>query len=593
MAAMDQNTSRNDEPLAKNKARKAAFGHLSRLLQIVPKPRWATPLLILLGLASSFAETLGIALIIMLFYSLMGEALSASSVTGVLGHAFSYISNWFSSSFQMAMVVLLLIVIRGSLSYANNIITVSVCEQINERVRNLIHQQYLTASYRFMQQHEQAKLMEVLGTESWFISNAYVGQTKIMISGCYILVFTSALLMLSWQITLIAVLGSLLISLGLRRLSKPAQSLGQEFKNVHEKLGEQMLVTLEGLRTIRAYGQEEFHHQRFLKSSAKARETSISMTRLTALLNPLTEVGYLAVLCIIIASSTLLDIGFVTTLAAVIILYRLQPFTRSLEGALLYMAQIEPQLHSVRMMLEKDDKEYPPQGHRPLESFKKGIRFDHVTFQYTPDSEPALKDVSFEIPAGVTTALIGASGAGKTTIINLLLGLYQPTSGTIWIDDIPLNEVCRNDWIKRLGISGQDVDLIEGTVIENIQMADMHASIDDIIEAARIAGVAEFIDTLPDGYETWIGQQGHRFSGGQRQRIGLARAILRNPDFLILDEAMSALDTALENQIRNAIDQRFTGRTILMITHRVDTVLDAENLIRIENGTIPSVVNLE
>ena len=574
------------ESLAKDEARHEAFRHLSRLLQIVPKPRWATPVLLLLGLASSFAETLGIALIIMLFYTLMGESLSNASVTGFLGDAFSYADSLFNSSLQMAIVLLLLIVLRGALSYANNMISVFVSEQINEKVRNLIHEQYLTVSYRFMQQHEQAKLMEVLGNESWFISNAYVGQTKILISGCYILVFTLALLMLSWQIMLVAMLGYLLVSFALRRLSAPAQAIGREVKQVHEKLGELMLVTLEGLRTIRAYGQENAHHERFLQTSAKARDVSISMTRLTALLNPLTEVGYLVILSVIIAWSMLFDIGFVTALAAVIIMYRLQPYTRSLEGCLLYMAQIEPQLRSVRMMLEKDDKEYPPQGHLPLTSFSQRIRFDQVTFQYEPHSEPALKNVSFDIPIGQTTALIGASGAGKTTIINLLLGLYQPTSGRIWIDDTPLDQLRREDWIQLLGVSGQDVDLIEGTVIDNIQMANMQASMDEIEEASKIAGVSEFINTLPEGYHTWIGQQGHRFSGGQRQRIGLARAILRNPKFLILDEAMSALDIELEEKIRNAINERFSDRTLLMITHRVDTVVDANQLIRIVNGAI-------
>jgi ABC-type multidrug transport system fused ATPase/permease subunit len=572
--------------LAPGQARRAAFDHLSKLLEIAPKPRWATPTLIVLGLASSFAETLGIALIVLLFYSLMGQGETAADVGGLLGQALSYASGWFGSSTQMAVVILLLMLMRGGLTFFNSIISAYVSEQINEKVRNLIHQQYLTASYSFVRRHEQARLMEVLGSESWFISGAYVGVTRIMISGCYILVFTIALLVLSWQITLAAIVGSLVISVGLRRLSGPAQALGRKVKRVHQELGEHMLMTLEGLRTIRAYGQEEVHQRRFLRSSAEARQTSIALTRLSSLLNPLTEVGYLGILCVIIAGSSLWGINFATTLAAVALLYRLQPHTRTLEGNLLYMAQIEPQLRSVRMMLEKDDKEYPAVGHRTLDSLRRGIRFDHVTFHYEAGSEPALKEVTFEIPAGVTTALVGASGAGKTTIINLLLRLYQPTSGTIWVDDMPLEEVRRTDWLKLLGVAGQDVDLIEGTVIDNIRMADINATEADVIEASRIAGVSEFIESLPEGYGTWIGQQGLRFSGGQRQRIGLARAILRNPDFLILDEAMSALDRGLEERIRGAIDECFAGRTILIITHRVETVLNADNIIRIDNGTV-------
>jgi ABC-type multidrug transport system fused ATPase/permease subunit len=140
--------------------------------------------------------------------------------------------------------------------------------------------------------------------------------------------------------------------------------------------------------------------------------------------------------------------------------------------------------------------------------------------------------------------------------------------------------------VETLGVAGQDVDLIEGTVIDNIRMADINATEVDVIAASRIAGVSEFIESLPEGYGTWIGQQGLRFSGGQRQRIGLARAILRNPDFLILDEAMSALDRGLEERIRGAIDGRFAGRTILIITHRVETVLNADTIIRLEDGMV-------
>lgn len=571
---------------AAGRARRAALDHLSRLLRIAQAPRWATPALITLGLASSIAETLGITLIILFFYSAMGQLEQAASVGGVLGRALTYASGWFGSSLQMAAVILLLIVARGGLAFANSIISAYVSEQINEKARNLIHEQYLTVSYSFIQRHEQAQLMEVLGTESWMVAGAYRSLTRIVISGCSILVFAIFLLALSWQITLIAIVGSLLISRGLRRLSEPAQELGKRVKRVHQQLGEHMLLTLEGLRTIRAYGQEGLHQQRFIRSSAEARRTSLALTRLSSLLSPLTEVGYLGILCVIIAGSSLWDTNFATTLAAVALLYRLQPYTREIDSNLLYLAQIEPQLRSVRTMLRKDDKHYPQPGHQPMHALRKGIRFENVTFQYQGGSKPALQDATFEIPAGVTTALVGASGAGKTTIINLLLRLYQPSSGTIWVDDVPLEDVRRTDWLRLLAVAGQDVELVEGTVIDNIRMADNDATDEDVVAASRVAGVAEFIESLPEGYRTWIGQQGLRFSGGQRQRLGLARAILRNPGFLMLDEAMSALDRELEGQLRGAIEDRFAGRTILMITHRLEAVLNADNVIRIEDGRV-------
>jgi ABC-type multidrug transport system fused ATPase/permease subunit len=575
--------------VAPGQARRAAFDHLSRLLEIAPKPPWATPALIVLGLGSSLAETLGITLIILFFYSAMGQLDTAVSTGGVLGQALHHASGWLGSSTQMAAVILLLIIVRGGLAFANNIISAHVSEQISEKARNLIHEQYLSVAYSFIQRHEQAQLMQVLGTESWLIAGAHGSFTRIVISSCSILVFATFLLALSWKIALVALVGSALVSAGLRRLSEPARQLGKRVKRVHQLLGEHMLMTLEGLRTIRAYGLERAHQRRFMRSSAEARHVSMALTRLSSLLNPLTEVGYLAILCLIIAGASLWNASFPTTLAAVALLYRLQPHVRDIEGNLLYMAQIEPQLRSIRMMLQEDDKEYPAPGHLPMRPLRKSIRFDRVTFQYQAGSKPALNEVSFEIPAGVTTALVGASGAGKTTVVNLLLRLYQPTSGTIWVDDVPMEEVRRSEWLKLLAVAGQDVDLIEGTVIDNIRMADLDAAESDVIAASRVAGVAEFVESLPEGYETWVGQQGLRFSGGQRQRMELARAILRNPGFLMLDEAMSELDPGLEQRISGAIDDRFAGRTILIITHRVETVLNADHVIHIEDGSVVDV----
>jgi ABC-type multidrug transport system fused ATPase/permease subunit len=154
------------------------------------------------------------------------------------------------------------------------------------------------------------------------------------------------------------------------------------------------------------------------------------------------------------------------------------------------------------------------------------------------------------------------------------------------VDGLPPEEVLRGDWLALMGVAGQDVDLIEGTVLDNIRMADAGASHERLLDAAHMAGVAEFIDTVPDGYETWIGQQGHRFSSGQRQRLGLARALLRDPQLLILNEAMSALDNDLERRIRHAIRERFARRTVLIISHRAATVREADHVVQLAGGRV-------
>jgi ABC-type multidrug transport system fused ATPase/permease subunit len=587
MAGGDHDAAPANAPAQAGGARRAAFGHLRRLLRIAQQPRWATPVLIGLGLATSLAETLGITLVIVFLYAAMGQPDAAAAVGGLLGQALAQ-ARGIGSPALLAGGIGVLIVARAALSYANRVINGNVGERINETSRNLIHEQYLRVSYGFVQRQDQARLMEVLGTESWLIASAYNSLTRILIGACSLVVFVAFLLALSWQITLTALVGSALLSLGLRRLSRPAHALGQRVKQVHQDLGVHMLISLEGLRTIRAYGQEQAHHERFLRSSAEARQTAQALTRLSAVLDPLTEVGYLIVLCAIVAGAAWWSTSFATTLAAVALLYRMQPHARDIEGQLLYLAQIEPQLRSLRAMLEKDDKAYdaPGQVAVPVPALRRAIRFDAVSLRYDADAAPALNAVSFEIAAGATTALVGASGAGKTTVINLLLRLYTPSAGRILVDDVPLDELRRTEWLSRLAVAGQDIDLIEGTVSDNIRIADPTASHDDVVAACQLAGAHEFIAPLAAGYDTRIGQQGLRFSGGQRQRLGLARALLRDPEFLILDEAMSALDSELEHRVRSAIQQRFAGRTLLIISHRAQTVLDADHVIRLEQGVV-------
>lgn len=568
-------------------ARRAAFGHLTALLRLTPKPAWATPALIAIGLATSLAETLGITLIVAFLYSALGQTAEATTaVGGLLGQVLDRARNAFGSPALMALAILLLILARAGLAYANRALSAEVGERISEAVRNRIHGHYLTASYAFMQRHEQAQLMEVLGTESWLIANAYRSLTRILIGLCSIIVFSVFLLALSWQITLMAFAGSIVLAMLLRRLARPAQALGRRVKQVHQELGEHMLMTIEGLRTIRAYGQEGVHQERFEHSSAEARRTSLTLTRLSSLLDPITEVGYLVILCVIVAAAMHGGTSLATVLAASALLYRLQPHVREIEGQLLYLAQIEPQLRSVRGMLHSGDTARDGQGHLPVQTLHQGIRFEGVSFAYAEGLPPALDNVSFEIPAGRTTALVGASGAGKTTLIHLLLRLYTPGAGTIHVDGVPLQDLKRAEWLGLLAVAGQDVDLVEGTVIDNIRMADAAASHDDVLAAARMAGVAEFVDSLPERYETWIGQQGHRFSGGQRQRLGLARALLRKPRLLILDEAMNALDSALERRIRQAIAEQSPNRTVLIISHHADTVRHADHVIHLQAGRV-------
>ena len=563
-----------------------AFPHLVGLLRIIPRPHWAAPTLVILGILSSFAEAMGIALIPLFFYSMMNKLDVLALNSGPLGITLRYLMLRFHSSREIALVFVLLIVIRGALAYAYAIATSHISEQISQITRDRVHDLYLRLPYHFIQQHEQAGLVELLGREVPLFAAAYTSLTRVLVNATFIVILGSLLAVLSWKIMLCALCGSLLLSALLRLLSARARAIGTEVKRINREMWDRMMVTLQGMRTIRAFGQEDTHQARFEALSASTRDVDVKELQLILLLDPLTEVGYLVILGILIIGAQIFGVSFATTLTCVALLYRLQPHVRELEGTRLKLLQLEPQFQSIRSMLEAGDKQVGERKGVPVQSIRRGLRFEGVTFSYQAGGPPALDHVTFEIPAGGTTALVGASGSGKTTIVNLLLRLYDPDSGVIFVDDMPLKDLSRIAWLRLVAVAGQDVDLIDGTILENIRMADSFATDEAIASASKIVEISEMVESLPLGYDTWIGQQGHRFSGGQRQRIELARAILHNPQLFILDEAMNAMDLTMEQRVRQAIHTSFEACTTLLITHRLETVLNADHMICIDEGRI-------
>ena len=561
------------------------FPNIYALLKLVPRPRWAPAALITLGILSSLAEMIGIMLIPLFLYSMMNRLQDLALNGGLLGAALRFAVGYFRSSREIALVFLFLIILRGLLAYTYNTATSHISEQLNRTMREHLHRLYLELPYGDVVRHEQADLVQALGTEVYLLAKAYTSLTRIFINSTFIVILGLLLAIISWKITLWVVFGSLALSALLHLLSARARAVGVDARRIHRELWDAMLITLQGLRVLRAFGNEEHQQRRFREKSAAASNIAIRELQLILLLDPLTEVAYLAILVLLLLGAQSFGIPFATTLTCVALLYRLQPHVRELEGHRLTLLSIDPQLGSVLQFFMMGEPSAAP-TRKPILEVKNGIAFQNVCFRYEAAEELALDKISFNIPANKTTALVGSSGSGKTTIANLLLQLYKPQSGSILVDGVPLPELSPITWLKLIAIAGQDTDLIDGTIFENIQLADPQASEAEIAAAAEMMGIADLVDSLPQGYQTRVGHRGLRLSGGQRQRIALARAVLHKPSILILDEATNALDLALERRVRDALRQHFQASTILLITHSVEAVLDADHLICIEAGRV-------
>lgn len=223
---------------------------------------------------------------------------------------------------------------------------------------------------------------------------------------------------------------------------------------------------------------------------------------------------------------------------------------------------------------------------RDLGAVRGEVRFESVSFAYDADGAPTLEDVDLVVPAGSTTAIVGETGSGKTTMGYLVARLYDPTAGRITVDDVDIRDVSFASLARTVGLVSQETYLFHASVAENLRFAKPDATDEELVDAARAAQIHDLIAALPDGYETIVGERGYRFSGGEKQRIAIARTVLRNPPVLVLDEATSALDNETERAVQEALDRLAEGRTTLAIAHRLSTIREADEIVVLDGGRI-------
>jgi ATP-binding cassette, subfamily B, bacterial MsbA len=272
-----------------------------------------------------------------------------------------------------------------------------------------------------------------------------------------------------------------------------------------------------------------------------------------------------------------------------LVLFRLIPLISQLNSSRSQFANTSASVEVVNDFLNCDDKPFMLNGSVPYTRLRTGIHFNNISFTYPNHKNLVLKGIDLYLPQGTTLALVGSSGAGKSTLADLLPRFYDPTEGYIEIDGTDLREFEVKSLRKAMGIVSQDTFLFNASVRDNIAYARQEATDEEIIAAAKGANAYEFIEQLPDGLDTQIGDRGVILSGGQRQRISIARALLQNPEILILDEATSSLDTVSEKYVQTAIEKLSCDRTTLVIAHRLSTVQKADKIAVIDRGQIVEI----
>jgi subfamily B ATP-binding cassette protein MsbA len=492
---------------------------------------------------------------------------------------------------RVAVTILALYLLKGAAAYFSTTLVASVGQRAVTDLRNALYEHVLRQSFGFLSRHSTGSLMSHITTDVERIQNA-VSEVAgdVLKEGFTVLGLLVILFLGDWRLALIALVGMPaafypLVRLG-RHLRASSETSLRRWRDIMEILQE----TISGFRIVKAFAMESFEIARFRRGASRLLHLNLRITRTTAFLPPLMEaVGGLALVGALfygsyeIKQGTLTTGRFVSFLTALFLMYtpikRLSQVNATLQGALAAGSRIFEVLDTHQEIHEDPAAVGLPRMTREVE-------YRNVGFRYTDSDGTVLRSVSLTARFGEVVAIVGTSGAGKTTLVNLLPRFYDVTGGAILIDGVDIRQATVKSLREQIGLVTQETVLFNDTVRANIAYGLQDVDEARIESAARAAFAHDFILDLPRRYDTVIGERGGRLSGGQRQRIAIARALLKDPPILILDEATSSLDAKSERVVQDAFSNLIKGRTTLVIAHRLATVRNADRIVVLEAGEI-------
>ena len=489
----------------------------------------------------------------------------------------------------LPLVVLLIFLVKSLCAWGQGYLMSYIGNKIVVDLRQLLYDHLQRLSLSFFDRTPTGILMSRITNDVTQIQAAVKEcATGIIRDALSVVGLVGVVFYRDWQLAIIAVL---ILPFAFLPIVKFGQKLRTISTKSLEAMGDITVIlheTIGGNRIVKAFGMEDYEKKRFAKENMRSFDYAMKSAYVNALSPPLMEffggIGIVAIIwyggySVIEGVST--PGNFFSFLAALILLY--EPVKR-LSGMNMTLQQGIAAAYRVYEILDTPSEIVDKPGAIPLAPISSGIEFRHVHFHY--GEEPVLKDIHFQVGAGELIAIVGVSGAGKTTLVNLIPRFYEVSEGTILIDGVDIREVTMASLRAQIGIVTQQTILFDDTVRNNIAYGDIRKSEKEIIEAARAANALDFIAKLPHGFDTFIGEQGTLLSGGERQRICIARALLKNAPILILDEATSSLDSESELEVQKALENLMAGRTTLVIAHRLSTIKNADRIVALADGHI-------
>ncbi len=485
-------------------------------------------------------------------------------------------------------VYLLLIVFQSIVRKTLSVLNVDIIQGFIKYLRVSLYKKILKSEWSCFVRKKKSDITNFFTTEIMRIGTGTVCFLRI-ISQLVVSVFQFAVaFMMSVPLTFFVFICGAIVLWVMKSTLAESKKLGESLRCINQNLVSQIMEQLNGIREAKSYGIESVQLHSFNKTAEGVRRNLVDFIKLQSKTTLLYNISAAVVICILFYVSIIfLKIKPAALLIIIYIFARLWPSFKTLQNNLQNVIVMIPSyaaLQSLYNDFEFHEEKLSEVNNIVKIRFDDPILFENVCFYYDGSKGFELKNLNFVIPAKKTTAIIGKSGAGKSTIINLLIGLLKPVKGQIKIGDTIINEQLLYPWRKNIAYVPQDPFLFNSTIKKNILQYTPDASEEEIKDALRKASALDFVTSLSKGLDTVVGDNGVRLSGGERQRIVLARALLRKPQYLVLDEATSSLDTENEYKIQNTVETLSGSLTIIIIAHRLSTIRNADNIIVIDKG---------
>ena len=492
--------------------------------------------------------------------------------------------------FHISGFILFSIFLRAGFGYLGYFFSIRMKQSILHRIRCEVVDQINALSLSYFSKNNAGQILNTVRGEVSRVQYFFDTAVQILIQGYMILMYTLAVVILSWELTvLVLVLCGVLFG-GMTIFVRKLRREGREIPKANSAVMSIVSEMIQGIRTVSLSGNNQYEADRYRSASERLADLSVDIGRTNALIGPISQsISSTALIVLIVVAMKFFVLEGVMSVAVLLTylfaLFRLMPYLQNVNGLRGQWAAQRGSLEDVVDFIDPADKPYIPSGNRPLPALKREIVLEGVTFGYDPD-RPVIRDVSLSIPRGQTVAFVGGSGAGKSTLADLVIRVHDPDAGRILLDGVDLREYRLSDLRQRISVVSQSTFLFNTTVRENICYGLDAVSEAKLRDVARQANALEFIEAMPEGFDTILGDRGVRLSGGQRQRIAIARALLRDPDILVLDEATSALDSEAEKLVHDSLEYLLNDRTVIVIAHRLSTVENADHVIVLEDGQV-------